>query len=87
MNLLSELRACLDAGLTDRQRQDVVRLLASVVIQTTVSDDGKKSAKALVTYRFPAVVPTCTVTGSWGNYTTVRRVIELPVGRQRVAVA
>ena len=42
----------------------------------------RKTAKAVVTYRFPCVVPTCTGTNSWGNYTTVRRVIELPVGRQ-----
>jgi hypothetical protein len=51
------------------------------VINTTI-DDGKKTAKALVTYRFPGVLPTCTGTGSYQNYTTVRRVIELPVGRQ-----
>jgi hypothetical protein len=84
--MLAELRARLDAGLTDEQRQEVVGLLASVEIQTDVDNAGKKTAKALVTYRFPGVVETRTATNSWGNYTTVRRVIELPVGRQKVAV-
>ena len=51
---LSEIRARLDAGLTDSQRQEIVRLLAKVVINTTI-DDGKKTAKAVVTYRFPGV--------------------------------
>jgi hypothetical protein len=64
-DLLAEIRARLDAGLTDEQRQEIVRLLASVVVQTTIGEDGKKTAKALVTYRFPGVVSTCTATGSW----------------------
>jgi site-specific DNA recombinase len=80
---LSEIRARLDAGLTNAQRQEIVRLLAKIVIHTTIGDDDKKTAKALVTYRFPGVVNTFTGTGSYQNYTTVRRVIELPVGRQR----
>ena len=84
-DLLAEVRARLDPGLTDEQRQEILRLLVGVVIHTEVAD-GKKSAKAVVTYRLPCVVPTCTVTGSWVNYTTVRRVIELRVGRQKVAV-
>jgi hypothetical protein len=57
-----------------------------IVVHTSVGDDGRKSAKALVTYRFPCVVPTCTGIREALNYTTLRRVIELPVGRQRVAV-
>jgi site-specific DNA recombinase len=81
-DLLSEVRARLDAGLTDEQRQEIVRLLAGVVVHTTIGEDGKKTAKALVTYGFPGVVVTRTGTGSYQNYTTVRRVIELPVGRQ-----
>ena len=47
-----------------------------------MASDGKKAIRAVVTYRFPGVVNTFTATNSWGNYTTVRRVIELPVGRQ-----
>jgi hypothetical protein len=61
---LSEIRARLDAGLTDKQRQEIVRLLAKIVIHTTIGADGRKTAKALVTYRFPGVVNTFTGTGS-----------------------
>jgi site-specific DNA recombinase len=85
-DLLAEVRARLDAGLTDEQRAEIVRLLAAVVVHTSVGEDGRKSARALVTYRFPCVVDFFTATNSWGNYTTVRRVIELPVGRQKVLV-
>jgi site-specific DNA recombinase len=63
-DLLSEVRARLDAGLTDEQRQEIVRLLAGVVVHTTIGEDGKKTAKALVTYGFPGVVVTRTGTGS-----------------------
>jgi site-specific DNA recombinase len=67
-DLLEEVRARLDEGLTDEQRQEIVRLLVGIVIHTEVGDDGKKSARAVVTYRFPAPpagVSTCTGTGSW----------------------
>jgi site-specific DNA recombinase len=64
-DLLAEVWAHLDGGLTDEQRHEIVRLLASVVVHTEVGEDGKKTAKAVVTYRFPCVVPTCTGTGSW----------------------
>jgi site-specific DNA recombinase len=63
-DLLAEVRARLDAGLTDEQRHEIVRLLVGIVVRTSIGDDGKKTANAVVTYRFPAVVPTCTVTGS-----------------------
>ena len=63
-DLLSEVRARLDAGLTDEQRAEIVRLLVGIVVHTGVGEDGKKTAKALVTYRFPCVVPTRTGTGS-----------------------
>jgi site-specific DNA recombinase len=81
-DLLAEVRARLDAGLSDEQRQEIVRLLVGIVVQTSVGDNGKKSAKALVTYRFPGVVETRTGIREEVNYTTVRRVIELPVGRR-----
>ena len=91
-DLLAEVRARLDAGLTDEQRQEIVRLLVGIVVHTDVTD-GKKSAKALVTYRFPCVVPTCTGTGSsppgagtWmGRRRPVRRERSL-CGRLRSAV-
>ena len=63
-DLLSEVRARLDAGLTNEQRQEIVGLLVGVVIHTSVGDGGKNTAKALVTYRFPGVVSTRTGTGS-----------------------
>jgi site-specific DNA recombinase len=63
-DLLSEVRARLDAGLTEAQRQEIVRLLVGVVIHTKSDEDGKKSARALVTYRFPGGVSTCRGTGS-----------------------
>ncbi|MGD0020512.1 MAG: hypothetical protein ABSD62_14820 [Candidatus Limnocylindrales bacterium] len=53
-----------------------------IVVHTDVGDDGRKSAKAVVTYRFPGVVPTRTGIREGLNYTTVRRVIDLPVGRR-----
>jgi site-specific DNA recombinase len=80
-DLLAEIRARLDAGLTDEKRAEILRLLVGIVIHTDTSGP-KKTAKAVVTYRFPCVVNIFTGTGSHMNYTTVRRVIELPVGRQ-----
>jgi hypothetical protein len=80
MNLLAEVRARLDAGLTDEQRAEIVRLLVGIVIHTDLAAP-KKSVRAMVTYRFPCVVDFSTGTDSYVNYTTVRRVIELPVGR------
>jgi site-specific DNA recombinase len=62
-DLLADVRARLDAGLSDEQRQEIVRLLVGIVVHTDVSE-GRKTAKAVVTYRFPCVVPTCTGTGS-----------------------
>ena len=64
VDLLAEMPARLDAGLTHEQRQEIVRLLVRVVLNTTTHDDGKKSVRALVTYRFPGVVETRTGTGS-----------------------
>jgi hypothetical protein len=81
-DLLAEVRARLDAGLSDEQRQEIVRLLVGIVIHTSVAEDGKKTAKAVVAYRFPGVVETRTGIREEVNYTTVRRVIELPVGRR-----
>jgi site-specific DNA recombinase len=65
LDLLAEVRRRLDEGLSIEQRQKIVRLLASIVVQTETHADGRKSAKALVTYRFPGVVKTGTGSGSW----------------------
>ena len=64
--LLDEVRARLDAGLSDEQRQEIVRLLVGIRIDTTLPVDGaRKSAKAVIEYRFPGVVHVSTGTGSW----------------------
>ncbi|MHB8891284.1 MAG: recombinase family protein, partial [Candidatus Limnocylindrales bacterium] len=68
--LLDEVRGRLEAGLSDVQRQEIVRLLVGIRIETEIADDtGKKTVRALVEYRFPfpasGVVQFSTVTGSW----------------------
>ncbi len=65
IDLLAEVRARLDTGLTDEQRQEIVRLLVRITIHTeTPVEGGRKTARATVEYRFPAVVETSTGTGS-----------------------
>ena len=69
-HLDDDLRAALhqriDAGLDDAERQEIAALLITkITIHTTVEPTGKKRAKALVEYRFPAVVRTDAVRGSW----------------------
>ena len=51
-DLLEELRTRIEAGLTDAQRQEVVQHL---VMRITVHTEGEK-IRALIEYRFPAVV-------------------------------
>jgi site-specific DNA recombinase len=64
-DLLGEVRGRLDAGLTDDQRQEIVRLLVRIVVYTELPAEGrKKSARAVVEYRFPGVVETRTGKGS-----------------------
>jgi hypothetical protein len=64
-DLLEELRAKLDAGLSAEQQQEIVRLLvAKIVIHTELLPDGTKRVRAAVHYRLPAVGPTCTGSGS-----------------------
>ena len=87
VDALTRVRERLDAGLTPAEMAEIVRLLVRAVVYTDVGEDGKKHARIALEYRFPTatplVVPTRTGTGSHMNYTTVRRVIELPVGRQK----
>jgi site-specific DNA recombinase len=62
IDLLGDLRTRLDAGLSDEQRREIVGLLARVVVHTETSgESGRKTARAAVEYRFPAVVQTSTV--------------------------
>jgi site-specific DNA recombinase len=93
-DLLAEVRARLDAGLTDEQRQEIVRLLVGIVVHTETPPDGKKTVRAVVTYRFPCVVPTRTGTGSWPRAIGTAKVTRRPdrhaispPGHRRVAGA
>ena len=66
VDLLDRLRANLRTGLSDKQRQQIVRLLvARIDVGTLVTEDGSKDATAAIHYRFPAVVATRTDKGSW----------------------
>jgi site-specific DNA recombinase len=51
--LLDDLRARLDAGLTDLQRQEIVRLLVKVTVLADAEAGGAASARAVVEYGFP----------------------------------
>lgn len=86
IDLLAETRARLDEGLSIEQRQEIVRLLVHIVIQTATDENGKKAARAVATYRFPAVVETRTGIRGELNYTIRQRVIELPPSRRRAKV-
>jgi len=56
-DLLAELQKRMDAGLTEAEwREVVVVLVQRIRISTTVADDGRKEAKAIVEYRFDSVV-------------------------------
>jgi site-specific DNA recombinase len=78
---LAEIRRRLDEELDFATRQDVVRhLVKRIVVHTQVDEAGKKTARLVVSYRFPAPCggPTYTVTGSYRNYTqfhTLQRVL------------
>jgi site-specific DNA recombinase len=69
IDLLSQVRARLDAGLTIEERQEIVRHLVRIVIRTETGEDGGKRAKAIVEYRFPdapsGVVESRTDMDSW----------------------
>lgn len=65
IDLFEEVRRRLDAGLTDDQRHEIVRLLVRIVVHTELPAEGRrKSARAVVEYRFPGVVETNTDRGS-----------------------
>ncbi len=85
IDLLAEVRARLDAGLSIEQRQEIVRLLVQLVVQTETGVDGKKTVRAVVTYRFPSVVETRTGTGS--SRRPAGTAPERPVARPARAIA
>ena len=54
-DLLDEVRRRLDAGLTDEQRQEIVRLLVAVRVEAVPAVEGRRpAARAIVEYRFPS---------------------------------
>ena len=66
VDLLIRLCARLDAGLSDQERQEVVRLLVGrISISTIINDDGTKDATAVMGYRSPGALSTRSGTGSW----------------------
>jgi len=53
-DLVRELRERLDRGVSESERQQIVRhLVAKITILTEPLPEGKKSARALIEYRFP----------------------------------
>ena len=64
-DLLEEMRCRLDKGLTEVDRQQIVRLLVSRIIVHTETTDGKSCLVLKVEYRFPAVVNNSMGKDSW----------------------
>ena len=65
IDLLSEVRARLDARLSIEAQQEIVRLLVGrISIHATPASEGKRSVRAVVEYRFPAALHIDTGTGS-----------------------
>ncbi len=92
LDLLEQIRQRLDEGLTEQQWQELASLLVRVTVHTNEDENGKRSAKAVIEYRFPEPVQEANgvVDVSRGipasrDYTICRRTIELPTGRQRQA--
>jgi site-specific DNA recombinase len=64
-DLLAEIRCRLDEGLDDERRQEIASLLVRrITIETEFLERGKR-ATAMVEYKFPRVVSTCTDRDSW----------------------
>jgi site-specific DNA recombinase len=64
-DLLAEIHRRLDGGLTDAERAEIVRLLVRrITVFTDVGEDGKKTQRAVIEYRFPRGSQTDTGTGS-----------------------
>ena len=64
--MLTQVRRRLDQGLTDEERQEIVRLLVGCITIHTMGDKPeKKQATVVIEYRFPkSVVVTFTDTDS-----------------------
>jgi site-specific DNA recombinase len=64
-DILDQIRGRLDEGLDDERRQEIASLLVRRITINTEFVDGRKRATALVEYKFPRVVSTCTGRDSW----------------------
>jgi site-specific DNA recombinase len=64
-DLLAQIRQRLDAGLDDAHWQKIAQLLVKRITIHTEWVDGRKQARAVVEYRFPAVVDTFRGRDSW----------------------
>jgi site-specific DNA recombinase len=66
IDLLSDVRARLDATLPIEAQQEIVRLLVGrIVVHRDVDAEGKKVVRAVVDYRFPGALLVDTDTDSW----------------------
>ncbi len=59
-DLLAAVRARLDAGLNDEQRQEIAQLLVRKITVHTIQEEDRKKARVVIEYRFtpPVVVST-----------------------------
>lgn len=78
-DLLDELRERLDQGLTDRERQEIVRLLVGRITVHTEQQDGVSALRLVVDYRFGGIAPDRTVVSAPdGTGSSPRRAIPVP---------
>ena len=92
IDALTRARERPDEGLAEQERAELVQLLVRVTVNTEITEDGHKSLGLAIDYRFPRPGMTGTVSTrtrilASPDYTTVRRVIEIPTGRGAVRAA
>jgi site-specific DNA recombinase len=59
VDLLDQIHQQLNAGLTDEKRAEIVRLLVKgITVNTDIAENGKKTQRVFVEYRFPGVSAT-----------------------------
>jgi site-specific DNA recombinase len=79
-DLLAAIHERLDAGLTDHQRSEIVRLLVKqITVHTTPRPDGHKDVKLVIEYRFsdPRCSHDSNGTRASQNYTSLKRVVTV----------
>lgn len=54
-DLFARLHQRLEVGLSDEERNEIVRLVVRIVVDTQTDESGKKQATARIEYRFPYV--------------------------------